>query len=108
MILAFVIMCVCMLMLLVFAFDDLYIKQTCHVCLIYKSWLTSDTIQSILWLLSPNTIILLILSSQEKHKIEQQDKWASSHYSIHFKSKRSSFWTSKKQNPWLHHQSQLN
>jgi len=31
MILVFVIMYVCMLMLLAFEFDDLYIKQTCHV-----------------------------------------------------------------------------
>ena len=44
MILVFVIMYVCMLMLLVFAFDDLYIKQTFHV----MSHDSRVTIQSIL------------------------------------------------------------
>jgi len=37
-------MYVCMLMLLVFAFDDLYIKQTCHV--MSRDSQLSDTITS--------------------------------------------------------------
>jgi len=45
---------------------------------------------------------------KKTHKIEQQDKRASIYYSVQFKSKRSSSWTSKKQNPWLHRQGQLN